>query len=149
MDATVTKIDICDKISKATEKARDEYKMLLEKANCSIDKILAFPFKIEKQHDEIKISNELAAVNMNIDGEETKFQGIKFVYTKTLHAHTKNYVTIRIEYSFGVNNGGMLTVIDKIEDVDTGKHQYNMAEFELTKTIFDKMHKLGLLVLNY
>jgi hypothetical protein len=146
---TLTKVNHEEVIQKATEKARDAYNNLLQKARINIDKILGFPYNVEKTHDEIKIFNRLAVVNLEVDGEETKFQGIKFAYTKTLYAHTKNYVSLRIEYSFEVHNGGVLTIVDKIEDVDNGLPQYNMSKFEITRDIHSRLHKLGLTILNF
>lgn len=131
------------------EKSRDEYSAMLEKATVSMTNILGFPYSIIKNNEEIRIKSEnYSAVNLKINGEDTKFQGVKFDFFKTLN-RSKNYIGICVEYSYGVTNGCEMRVIDRIEDVDNGSLQYNMAKFGITKEIYQYLYKMCNIVQNF
>lgn len=147
--ATLLKINYEEKINNAVEKSRDEYSAMLEKASVSMSDVLSFPYSIVKNNEEIRIKSEnYSAVNLKLDNNETKFQGVSFDFFKTLN-RSKNYIGIRVEYSYGVSNGGTMTVVDRIEDVDNESLQYNMAKFEITKEIYRHIHKMCNIVQNF
>lgn len=147
--ATLSKINFEEKIDKIVETCRDEYSAMLEKASVSMSDVLSFPYNIIKNSEEIRIKSETySAVNLKVNGENMKFQGVKFDFHKTLN-RSKNYIGIRVEYSYGVSNGGEMTVIDRIEDVDNGTLQYNMAKFDITKEIYQYIYKMCNIVQNF
>jgi len=134
------------------KEAADSFKAILSKAMLKdLDFLSTGEIDIKKTHQKIIIEKELAVITMVIDGEEMAWRGVSFKYERDLHESSsgRSYVGFDIDYMSSIDHWSSLLVTDKIHDVNNGSHQYNMSQFEITRSIFRALHKFSLTIQNF